>query len=67
MARAKTTSAESTAPADAEPAAEQVDDAALIARVTDARQAGEADSADVEELLERAADANRAALDRLAR
>jgi hypothetical protein len=67
MARSKTPSPESTASVDAEPAAERVDDATLISRVADARRAGEEDPADVEELLQRAAAANQAALDRLAR
>jgi hypothetical protein len=68
MARSKSRSPETAASVvAADPAAERVDDAALIASVADARQAGEEDSAGVEELLQRAADANRAALDRLAR
>lgn len=51
---------------DAQGSASDRDDDALIARVCAARQAGDEDTQGVEELLRRAADRNRAALDRLA-
>lgn len=44
----------------------RADDEAIIARVAAARKAGGDDPKGVEELLRRAADGNRAALDRLA-
>lgn len=46
---------------------ERADDRTAIERVSAARQAGDEDPEGVEELLRRAADRNRAALDRLAR
>jgi hypothetical protein len=52
-------------------APDEVDDDAstdaLIARVFEARKSGTSDGSDVDELLERAAKRNRAAIDRLAR
>jgi len=46
---------------------EAVGDEELVARVSEARNAGEEDPRGVEELLRRAAEQNKAALDRLAR
>ncbi len=43
------------------------DDTAVIGRISAARRAGDEDPEGVEELLRRAAERNRAALDRLAR
>jgi hypothetical protein len=51
---------------EAEPTPGSAGDDALIARVSMLRKAGETDSIGVEQLLRRAADQNRAALDRLA-
>ncbi len=55
-----------TAVDEAEPTPDSAGDDALIARVSMSRKAGETDSSGVDELLRRAADQNRAALDRLA-
>lgn len=64
MAQPRTDSAGRPTPDDAPLHA--VADEDLIARVTAARQSGDEDAPGVEELLRRAADGNKAALDRLA-
>jgi len=67
MAEPRTGAPSPTAPADSERALERADDRTAIERVSAARRAGDEDPEGVEELLRRAADRNRAALDRLAR
>ena len=67
MAESKTRVSGTTSASDVEPALASADDATVIARVSAARQVGDEDQQGVEELLRRAADRNRAALDRLAK
>src|ERR1035437_5638251 len=67
MAESKTRVSGATSASDVEPALASADDATVIARVSAARQVGDEDQQGVEELLRRAADRNRAALDRLAK
>jgi hypothetical protein len=67
MAESKTRVSGATSASDVEPALASADDATVIARVSAAKQVGDEDPQGVEELLRRAADRNRAALDRLAK
>jgi hypothetical protein len=67
MAESKTRASGATPGSDVDPALASADDATVIARVSTARKVGDEDKQGVEELLRRAADRNRAALDRLAK
>lgn len=67
MATVRTRAPDPTASGEAEPGFNLADDEAAIARVSAARQAGDEDPRGIEELLRRAGNRNRAALDRLAK